>query len=142
MICLVPPNMIVWGKLFNLKTVQRHITPPPPPKKKKKKKKKKLLNDSRKIKIKKYHMQTGSTATDMTSIYESCKKSQVGYVLTCHSPRMLFCYCHDADHRYNEYLLKIFIGNKFSQKLQFYTFCPQKFALSSTLLNLLQNQII
>ena len=28
--------------------------------------------------------------TDMTSVYEICEKSQVGFVLTCHSLRMHF----------------------------------------------------
>ena len=96
--------------------------------------------------------------TDMTSVYEICQKSQVGYVLTCHSLRMhfwlfsllfkgnfqshrlvfrkckfskfcknskfsqiqnvllLFRYCHDADHMYNEISLKMFIDNQFFPK--------------------------
>ena len=29
--------------------------------------------------------------TDMTSVYEMCQKSQVGYVLTFHSLKMHFC---------------------------------------------------
>ena len=53
---------------------------------------------------------------------------------------LLFCYCHDADHMYNENSLKILIDNQFSQKMHFYTFCPKHFALSSTLLKLLQSQ--
>ena len=107
--------------------------------------------------------------TDMTSVYETFQNSQMGYVLTCHSPRMhfclfssmfkrnfqnhrlifrkckfskfcknskfpkiqnvllLFCYCHDADHMYNENSLKIFIDNQlFPKKMQFYTFCQKK----------------
>ena len=54
---------------------------------------------------------------------------------------LLFCYCHDADHMYNENSLKIFIDNHFFPKnAKFYTFCPKNFALSSTLLKLLQSQ--
>ena len=53
---------------------------------------------------------------------------------------LLFCYCHDADHMYNENSLKIFIDYQFLPKMHFYTFCPKKFALSSTLLKLLQSQ--
>ena len=30
--------------------------------------------------------------TDMTSVYETCQKSQMGYVLTCHSLRMYFLF--------------------------------------------------
>ena len=60
---------------------------------------------------------------------------------------------------YNEIFLKIFIGNQFfakkkktkkkkkqkkkkkkKKKTQFYTSCPTKIALSSTILNLLQSQ--
>ena len=29
--------------------------------------------------------------TDMTSFYETCQKSQVGYVLACHRPNTHFC---------------------------------------------------
>ena len=120
----------------------------------------------------------------MTSVYEICQKSYVGYALTCHSLRMHFClfsllfkglfskslvnfpkmrisnffknsnlpkiqnvlllfrYCHDADHMYNENSLKrsFSLVINFSPKLQFYTFCPQNFALSSTSLNLLQSR--
>ena len=54
---------------------------------------------------------------------------------------LLFCYCHGADHLYNENSLNNFCANDFFPKImQFYAFCPKKFAISFTLLNMLQNQ--
>ena len=110
--------------------------------------------------------------TDMTPVYES-QKSQMGYVLTCHSLKMhfllfsllfkgnfqnhrlifrkcdfqnfcknskfpkiqyvllLFRYCHDADHMYNETSLKIFIDNHFffPKKNPILHFLPQNFCI-------------
>ena len=121
--------------------------------------------------------------TDMTSVYETCQKSQMRYVLSCHRLRihsclfsllfignfqihrlifqkwhfskfcknfiffktqnvlLLFCYsdCHDSDHISNEKSLNIFIDNQFFPKNAILHFCPKNFALSSTLLYLLQS---
>ena len=77
-------------------------------------------------------------------IFRKCKFSK--FCKTSKFPKiqnvlLLFCYCHDADHMYNENPLKIFIDNQFfPKKIQFYTFCPKNFASSSTLLKLLQSQ--
>ena len=42
---------------------------------------------------------------------------------------LLFCYCHDTDHMYNENSLKFLIDNQFSQKNAILHFLPQKFCI-------------
>ena len=42
---------------------------------------------------------------------------------------LLFRYCHDADHMYNENSLKIFIGNHFFSKIAILHFLPPKFCI-------------
>ena len=62
-------------------------------------------------------------------IFRKCKFCKNSKFPKIQNVSLLFCYCHDADHMFNENSLKIFIDNNFFPKNAILHFLPQSFCI-------------